>query len=339
MTQGEWLFSLGLALLVAAFCLLQAGRYFRRARLIEDMPTSRIRSAAQGFVELVGLVCDRDGSIPSPLTGTPCVWWRYRIERYRSNGRNRRWETVSRGESGKGFLVTDGSGHCWVDPDGAEIEPLHRKTWYGSTPHPMPGAGPAGWVGRLYTPVGGQRYRYREWRIQVGDPVYLLGHFETDATGRRFLTVDQLSAEILRGWKQDRQELLRRFDRNGDGEVCIGEWQQARQVARREALGQQRYTAEDAVEHLLRKPDGRGLPYVISVSDQRVISIRWRRRALLFATAFLVAAVFAGGLLLRSVDRNADLAEEATLLHQPQRVAEALERIHLIHHWTDAVGH
>lgn len=44
------------------------------------------------------------------------------------------------------------------------------------------------------------------------------------------------------------------------------------------------------MEHVLRKPEGWGLPYVISVSDQRVISIRWRRRALLFA----------GGLLLRA---------------------------------------
>ncbi len=300
MSPGEWWLVCAAVLVAGAYCLYRAGMNFRRARLVEDMPTSRIRSAAQGYVELVGLVCDRDGSQPAPLTAKPCVWWRFRIERYRSQGRKSRWETISSGASKQGFLVSDGTGQCWVDPDGAAIEPLHRKVWQGKTPHPMPGGSPAGWVGRLYTPIGGQRYRYTEWRIEVGDPVYLLGHFETDATGRRSFTVDQLSAEILRGWKQDREELLRRFDRNGDGEVCLHEWQDARAEARREALSQQRYTAEDAVEHLLRKPDGRGLPYVISVGDQRVVSLRWRRRTLLYAVGFLVALTVLGTLLLNA---------------------------------------
>lgn len=299
MTPGEWWGALGAALAALLFCGFHAARYFQRARLIDDLPTSKIRSAAQVFVELIGLVCDREQVAPSPLTGRACVWWRYRIERYRSDGRHSHWQTVSRSESRQGFLVTDGSGRCWVDPDGATIKPLHRKVWYGSTPRPAPGSKTGHWVGRLNTPLRGARYRYTEWRIEVGDPVYLLGHFETDATGRRALTVSQMSAEILRSWKQDRQELLRRFDRNGDGEICLREWQVARQAAQREALGQQRYTAEEAVEHLLRKPDGRGLPFVIAANDQRTVGMRWRRRALLFAAGFLVAMATVGTLLLQ----------------------------------------
>lgn len=298
-TPGEWWLALGVAVLAVLLCGFQAARYFQRSRLIQDLPTSKIRSAAQGFVELVGLVCDREQVAPSPLTGRSCVWWRYRIERYRSSSRHSHWQTVSRQESRQGFLVTDGTGLCWVDPDGATIKPLHRKVWYGHTPHPTPGMKSARWVGRLGMPLHGQRYRYTEWRIETGDPLYLLGHFETDAAGRRSLTVEQMSADILRSWKLDRPELLRRFDRNGDGEVCVREWQEARQAARQQALGQQRHAARDAVEHELRKPDDRALPFVIAGTDQRTVSLRWRRRALLCAAGFLIALMLVGSLLLR----------------------------------------
>ena len=46
------------ALLLLAIAVVAGGgaalRWVRKARTIEDMPTSRIRSAAQGYVELAG---------------------------------------------------------------------------------------------------------------------------------------------------------------------------------------------------------------------------------------------------------------------------------------------
>src|SRR5690554_6778645 len=69
-----------------------------RIRHLLDTPTSRIRSAAQGYVELVGVL--RSGpveNLSAPLTGEPCLWWRYRIEEYRSNGKRSSWSLVERG--------------------------------------------------------------------------------------------------------------------------------------------------------------------------------------------------------------------------------------------------
>ena len=84
------LIAIGLAGALAAFLM------FKRARLIEDTPTSRIRSAAQGHVELEGIARLLPGEpILAPLSRRVCAWWKYSIEKKEtsySNGKRRtRW--------------------------------------------------------------------------------------------------------------------------------------------------------------------------------------------------------------------------------------------------------
>ncbi len=74
-----------------------AFRFLRRARIIRDTPTSKIRSAAQGYLELEGRGELMEGEpIVAPLTGQTCTWYRYKVEkrevRY-SNGKQ--WHTAS----------------------------------------------------------------------------------------------------------------------------------------------------------------------------------------------------------------------------------------------------
>ena len=68
-----WLLTLGVAVVAGGAAAL---RWLKIARLIEDTPTSRIRSAAQGYVELAGnglpLPATKN---PAPLTQRPCTWW------------------------------------------------------------------------------------------------------------------------------------------------------------------------------------------------------------------------------------------------------------------------
>ena len=52
-----------------------------------------------------------------------------------------------------------------------------------------------------------------------GDPLYTLGHFETDSGGLRTFTPKQLIGNVLSEWKQDFSKLLARFDKNSDGEL------------------------------------------------------------------------------------------------------------------------
>jgi hypothetical protein len=99
----------------------------------------------------------------------------------------------------------------------------------------------------------GRSFRYTEHLIMNGDPLYTLGHVETDSGGLRTLTPKQLIANVLSEWKQDFPELLARFDKYGDGELDLKEWRIVRDTALKEA--RQRQT-----EYVLTQPQHKGLP-------------------------------------------------------------------------------
>ncbi len=161
-----------IGLAVAGF--IGAFYYFLRKRIIEDTPTARIRSAAQGYVELTGIGKLMDGPpIISPLTGTQCTWYSYQIEERRRSRRRTRWVTVDRGTSDELFLLEDETGTCVIDPEGAGVTPAARDIWYGATPRPA--SGPGG--GRRW--FSGGRYRYTEQRLHPGEPLFAIGLFET----------------------------------------------------------------------------------------------------------------------------------------------------------------
>ena len=106
-----YLFS-GLATLAALACLYFMLTRLQRARWIEDTPTSRVRSAAQGLVELNGML-DAGGHEPllSPLGKKPCLWYRFRVEEHRGRSdRDNQWRTVEQGVSGRPFLLRDPTG-------------------------------------------------------------------------------------------------------------------------------------------------------------------------------------------------------------------------------------
>ncbi len=74
----------------APFLLYRGSQAFWRLRTITNTPTACIQSAPQGYVELSGLACPHLSHVLGPLTGRPCVCYRYRIEE-RCNGRNKEW--------------------------------------------------------------------------------------------------------------------------------------------------------------------------------------------------------------------------------------------------------
>jgi len=117
-----WLLWLGVAVAGGGWF---AFRWLHIARMVEDTPTSRIRSAAQGYVELAGRCRALDGTENiAPLTQRPCVWWRYHVQRRTGSGsssnRRTKWQKVSSGRSEQPFLLSDGTGDCIVQPAGAD---------------------------------------------------------------------------------------------------------------------------------------------------------------------------------------------------------------------------
>lgn len=109
-------------LIFALVFLIFASQSFKSARRFADIPTSRIRSAAQGYVELNARAVTPDGApLVSPLTNTPCHYWSLGLEVLRGSGKQRRWVSLAQARSARHLLpIADETGTCYAilhDPD------------------------------------------------------------------------------------------------------------------------------------------------------------------------------------------------------------------------------
>jgi hypothetical protein len=264
----------------AAYSFWYAFKAWAKNRVIEDTPTSRVRSAAQGYVEISGLGMPPPNSHnKAPLTGKPCAWWRYKIEERRSAGRSRAWSTVQSDTSTEPFLVDDGTGQCLIDPRGAEVFPGASDIWYGPSEWPevrIPDG--TGIFGRLVDTLVRDRYRYTEHRLQAHEHVYAIGAFRC-LGGVSVEDPDIAATNLLHEWKKDQTALLARFDVNHDGALSAGEWDQARAAARKQVLdGRAAEERPPSVNVLADPMDGRA--FLLAASDGEALARRFRRRAL-----------------------------------------------------------
>lgn len=108
----------GLVLFYRGFRLLQ------RKRLILNTPTSKIRSASLGLVEVNGLAVG-PYTMPAPITAKPCFYYRTRAWEYRQSGKKKEWRLVADENLHVPFYLDDNTGQLLVDPDGADMD-IHR---------------------------------------------------------------------------------------------------------------------------------------------------------------------------------------------------------------------
>jgi hypothetical protein len=273
-----WLIVIGLAA-GAVYSFWYAFKAWGKNRLIEDTPTSRVRSAAQGYVELSGRgILPADSHNKGPLTGMPCTWWRFKIEE-RGSRRSEPWSTVDSGTSELPFLLDDGTGQCLIDPRGAEVFPGATDIWYGPSEWPemhIPnGTGIFGWLVDTFVT---DKYRYTEHRLQPREQVYAIGAFRS-LGGASVEDPETAAADLLHAWKKDQAALLARFDSNHDGTLSGEEWEQARAAARRQVLDGRAAEVQPPSLSVLADPmDGRS--YLLAASDGESLARRYRRRAL-----------------------------------------------------------
>ena len=206
-SRAGWEWVLDLAAATAGGFLIRYGfRQLRKKNLIENIPSSPIRSVAMGLAEIKGH-SPATAAMTAPLSGNPCHYFRYRVEEERNRGKNREWVTVDQGESNAPFSVEDPTARILVNPDGADIllQRDYERIDRGE-----------GWFGK--------RRRYREWRIDPADFVYVIG---TVSKLRDRLTERRSRLqEELRQLKKD-PEAVKRFDRNGDRQLDEAEWEVA----------------------------------------------------------------------------------------------------------------
>jgi len=243
-------------------------RDVRRAQRLADVPLSRVRSAAQGYVELLGRPRLMPGpDIVSPLTGTPCYWWKCRV----TLTANDDTEVIFDASSDDLFYLSDTTGDCIVDPVGATVHPNLVRRWRGQLRKPL--RAPRG-VWDAFFSFG--PYRYTE-QLVTGDVLLSAsGWFRTQAAVQAADENRDLAA-LLGEWKRDRAGLLRRFDANHDGRIDQQEWETARAAALEEiraARAEQQLMPDLNVLGL--PPDGR--QYLLSTRSRQAQQSRYRRR-------------------------------------------------------------
>jgi hypothetical protein len=148
-------------------------RDLRVRRLIQNTPTSRIRSMAMGLVEINGEAIPRS-ELTAPFSGRACAYWQVDIA---TRSRRNAWHIVHRNASGNPFFLRDETGLALVYPQDAtarlnfqveeECLGISLPDVYARYLHEQHPAGNALWrLGSL---------RFRERVLEAGQRVYVLG--------------------------------------------------------------------------------------------------------------------------------------------------------------------
>jgi len=284
-----WLFISAAVAFTSGFGIF---RNLRRARIIEDTPTSKIRSAVQGYVELIGMgQYFNETPLYSPLTLSQCIWYHYIIEKrevqHTDDGIEISWQSVESDKSSHYFKLLDNTGHCVVNPFAAEVHPKIKDVWYGDTRWPSKSSV----IKRHKSSFFNQSdYRYTEKRLVNGDGLYILGDFKTVGPDADTQGINESISKLLKLWKTQQKNLLEKFDSNQDGEIDLKEWQRVREAAAEQILQDRLDNSVEPVTHLVQETDQKDRPFIISRKPQKPLSQRFRLFAGLSLMVFIIAA-------------------------------------------------
>ncbi|MEY4911014.1 MAG: hypothetical protein RL761_677 [Pseudomonadota bacterium] len=230
----------------------------KRAQAIAELPTSRIASAAQGYVELYGQASiDDDNLIISPHSGLSCLWYRYRI--YEKNDND--WREIHDVTSYATFEIRDSTGICRIDPDDAEILGADIRTTYQDGD------------------------KHVEEMLFSGGRIYVLGEFSTLSASPMAASFSEDVGALLAEWKKDPQQLKKRFDLNGDGEIDLQEWELARRLAQRTVEKEHASLHQTSNVNMMRAPKSGRLFLISNLSPHKL-----RRRFIFWS--YIHLAVF-----------------------------------------------
>ena len=150
-------------------------RLLARKRLLLNPPTSKIRSASLGLVEING-VASSPYSLPAAISGLPCFLYQTTAWVQSDESKTHEWKKVAEESLHVPFFVDDGTGQLLVNPHGAELD-LHRdfRQTYSDTifaPHAPPQV--SNFLAR-HGATETSKVRIEERCIKPNDPLFIIG--------------------------------------------------------------------------------------------------------------------------------------------------------------------
>lgn len=177
-----WLVAPSLGFYLGWILLLHGFHRYRLYNLIRNTPTTTVRAAPMGRVEIKGQVhpLSDDDLLRSPFREEPCVAYECEIEEYHEDDDGGHWETIHERREAPPFYLRDETGVLAVEAGDARwsFERDYRET-YRETGRPEH-------LDRYVEahvdespldvdPLGGEKQRFTEWYLAPGDDAYVLG--------------------------------------------------------------------------------------------------------------------------------------------------------------------
>ena len=284
MSGPDYLVLLAVLVCLVAYLLYYGYQTYRRYRFMDGTATSKIRSAAQGYVELKGLGewLPKD-SIVSPFSKSRCIWYHCTIDKRERSGKRTTWTNVSDDCSEHLFRLVDDTGSCIIDPDHAHVIPESDITWYGSDLDSQLRAPKS----NAFIRLSSGRYRFRERLIRPASNLYALGWFRTHYSNPSDEFISMRVEELIKQWKLQPHRYLAKFDLDKNGKIQKEEWRAIRAAARREVLAQMQ--RENSEQHVLGNPKDGKHPFVLSATmEEDLVPKKKMAVAAALSVAFLV---------------------------------------------------
>lgn len=233
---------------VGTFMFFYGFKEFRKKQLIENIPTSKVRSVAMGLAELKGKAVART-LLKSPITLTDCVYYKFKVEKESKDSKGRKyWVVVKQGCSTEYFYLDDGTGKILVDPLDAEvILPIDYRY--------------IGVIERFSL----HRMRYTEYYIKPDEEIYILGtvkKIKDEINDRKTKLVER-----LKQIKQDKEK-LKEFDTNKNGKISVEEWDKAVEKIEQEVLQEEIKEEHQVVNEEDLVICKNGFQKIMMISDQ-----------------------------------------------------------------------
>jgi Ca2+/Na+ antiporter len=219
------------SIFVGIFFFIKGFQQFREKRLMEDLPTSTIRSIAMGLVEINGkaVPCKQTRMLRGPFTNKACVRYKCTVERLIKNNNNSdKWELLKKEEKGDYFYLQDSTGKVLIDAEGANYEvPADFELKIDVLSKDMPD------ILNKYLETRRlktnevlkykSRLRFTEYDIEVCDKLFVLGSAEKNPfVDKSLLETDVDNIMIARGDNHNKfiisekseKELLKKLTKN-----------------------------------------------------------------------------------------------------------------------------
>ncbi|RLG16449.1 hypothetical protein DRN63_04180 [Nanoarchaeota archaeon] len=153
----------------------------KKYKIIQSLPTSRIRSLAIGLAEVSGRVVPFKEELMAPLSKKRCVYYKCEVYEWKSSGKSSYWKKVKEVSSHRPFYIKDDTGAVLVDPRGAEFN-LPISYSYQS-PFSLIPPSPPQEISELLKSLGisqgfllfRKKFKVVEKCLPVGSSIYILG--------------------------------------------------------------------------------------------------------------------------------------------------------------------